>query len=93
MQDTTIREIPTVSRAKHKRADRWAKNNEPIQLTHTKNRQVVVLPRNVLEDYMSLLDNSHNIVFAMILDAKTVAVDMNVKTGVERIVVTEPAVS
>lgn len=104
MQDTTLREIPTVSRAKHKRADRWAKNNEPIQLDAYRKRQkqVVVLPRNVTqEDYIELLDNdTKNIVFAIgpAGTGKTMlAVQMAIralKAGeCDKIVVTRPAVS
>lgn len=104
MQDTTIREIPTVSRAKHKRADRWAKNNEPIQLDayRKRQRQVVVLPKNVTqEDYIDLLDNSHNNIVFAIGPAGTgktmIAVQMAIRAlkqgECERIVVTRPAVS
>ena len=100
MQDTTLRETPHVSRAKHKRADRWAKNNEPIQLDAYRKRQkqVVVLPRNV---YIDLLDNdTKNIVFAIgpAGTGKTMlAVQMAIralKAGeCDKIVVTRPAVS
>lgn len=104
MQDTTLRETPHVSRAKHKRADRWAKNNEPIQLDAYRKRQkqVVVLPRNVTqEDYIDLLDNdTKNIVFAIgpAGTGKTMlAVQMAIralKAGeCDKIVVTRPAVS